>query len=240
MNGELALQWLSDFTRSGTWVEPLRALVAAFVFGQVLAWTYEFTFQGLSYSRGFSHTVVLVCMSAAILVLAMGHSILAGLGLFGVLSMIRFRVDLKTPRDLVFIMGSACVGVACGVGAIVVAVLGAVLFSAVTLYLHLGPFGARVRYDGVLRFRVEATADVGPQLRRLLNRHCRRQHLLTVGEAAQGAALERAYQVKFFRDSDREALLSALREELSAHDTQLLLQDATRKRMRERPRHRKP
>jgi hypothetical protein len=33
--------------------------------------------------------------------------------------------------------------------------------------------------------------------------------------------------VKFFRDSDREALLSALREELSAHDTQLLLQDAT-------------
>jgi hypothetical protein len=51
--------------------------------------------------------------------------------------------------------------------------------------------------------------------------------LLTVAQAAQGAAFEHAYQVKFHRHRDREALLSALREELSAHDTQLLLQEAT-------------
>ena len=227
MNGEVPLEWLTELARSGVWVDPLAALIAAFVFGQVLAWTYEFTFQGLSYSRGFTHTIVLVCLSAAILVLAMQHSILAGLGLFGVLSMIRFRVDLKTPRDLVFVMGSACVGVACGVAAIVVACLGAVVFSAVTLYLHLGPFGSRVRFDGVLRFRVAADAEVEPQLHRLLKRHCRRKMLLTVAEAAQGSAFEHVYQVKFHRQRDREALLSALREELSAHDTQLLLQEAT-------------
>jgi uncharacterized membrane protein YhiD involved in acid resistance len=124
-------------------------------------------------------------------------------------------------------MGSACVGVACGVAAIVVACLGAVLFSAVTLYLHLGPFGSRVRFDGVLRFRVAADADVEGQLRRLLRRHCRRNMLLSVGQAAQGSAFEHVYQVKFHRRRDREALLSALREELSAHDTQLLLQEAT-------------
>ena len=227
MSGEVPLEWLTELARGGVWVDPLAALIAAFVFGQVLAWTYEFTFQGLSYSRGFSHTIVLVCLSAAILVLAMQHSILAGLGLFGVLSMIRFRVDLKTPRDLVFVMGSACVGVACGVAAITVACLGAVSFSAVTLYLHLGPFGSRVRFDGVLRFRVPADADVEPQLRRLLKRHCRRNMLLTVAQAAQGSAFEHAYQVKFHRQRDREALLSALREELRAHDTQLLLQEAT-------------
>jgi uncharacterized membrane protein YhiD involved in acid resistance len=227
MNGEVPLEWLTGLARSGVWVDPLAALIAAFVFGQILAWTYEFTFQGLSYSRGFSHTIVLVCLSAAILVLAMQHSILAGLGLFGVLSMIRFRVDLKTPRDLVFVMGSACVGVACGVAAIAVACLGAVFFSAVTLYLHLGPFGSRVRFDGVLRFRVAADAEVEPQLHRLLKRHCRRKMLLTVAEAAQGSAFEHVYQVKFHRQRDREALLLALREELSAHDTQLLLQEAT-------------
>jgi len=227
MNGEVPLEWLTELARGGVWVDPLAALIAAFVFGQVLAWTYEFTFQGLSYSRGFTHTIVLVCLSAAILVLAMQHSILAGLGLFGVLSMIRFRVDLKTPRDLVFVMGSACVGVACGVAAIAVACLGAVSFSAVTLYLHLGPFGSRVRFDGVLRFRVAADSDSDVQIRRLLRQHCRRQTLLSLGQAAQGSALEHVYQVKFYRDRDREALLAALREEFSAHDTQLLLQDAT-------------
>ena len=36
------------------------------MFGQLIAWTYERTYQGLSYSRGFSHTLVLVCIAATI------------------------------------------------------------------------------------------------------------------------------------------------------------------------------
>ena len=222
-----ASEWLTRFAAAGAWVEPATALCAAFVFGQLLAWAYEFTFHGLSYSRGFSHTVVLVCLSAAILVLAMQHSLLAGLGLFGILSMIRFRSDLRTPRDLVFVMGAACVGVASGVGAILEATLGAVAFSATALYLNLGPFGSRVRYDGVLRFRIPATVEVEPELRRLLERHCRRQVLLSVGDVAQDAAREVVYQVKFFDDRDREALLSSLRDDFRAHDARLMLQEAT-------------
>ena len=222
-----ALEALNEFLAGGAWVLPLTALIGAFVFGQVLAWTYEFTFEGLSYSRGFSHTIVLVCVSASILVLAMQHSLLAGLGLFGILSMIRFRTDLRTPRDLVFVMGAACIGVATGVGAIVVATLGALVFSVVTLYLYTGPFGSRVRFDGVLRFRVPTAPDVESQLQRLLRNHCRRMVLLSVGETSEGLASEHVYQVKFYRDSDRHELLSALREELSAHDTRLLLQEST-------------
>jgi hypothetical protein len=216
-----------QFVASEAWVEPLIALCAAFVFGQILAWSYEITFQGLSYSRGFSHTIVLVCMASSILVLAMQHSLLAGLGLFGVLSMIRFRSDLRTPRDLVFVMGSACVGVASGVGAIASASLGSIAFAAATLYLHMGPFGSRVRYDGVLRFRVPAAMGIEKGLQRLLNRHCRRQVLLSVGDIAGGEAREHTYQVKFFRKRDREALLMGLREDFNAEDAQLLLQDAT-------------
>ena len=212
---------------SGGWIAPLTALLAAFVFGQVLAWTYEFTFEGLSYSRGFSHTIVLVALSAAILVLAMQHSLLAGLGLFGILSMIRFRSDLRTPRDLVFVMGAATIGVAAGVSAFTVGTLGVVMFSIVTLYLHLGPFGSRVRYDGVLRFRLPTAPSVEGELRSLLESYCRRLVLLSVGDTSEGMMREHVYQVKFYRNSDREALLSALREDLSAHEARLLLQEST-------------
>ena len=75
------MEWFGEFAASGAWLTPLTPMVAAFVFGQLLAWAYEFTFEGLSYSRGFSQTVVLVCLSASILVLAMQHSLLARLGL---------------------------------------------------------------------------------------------------------------------------------------------------------------
>ena len=212
---------------SGSWVRPLTALVGAFVFGQLIAWTYERTYLGLSYSRGFSHTLVLVAISASILVLSMQFSLLAGLGLFGILSMIRFRTDLKTPRDLVFVMGSACVGVACGVGAMLEAGLGAGVFCVVAIYLSTGPFGSRSRFDGVLRFRLPVGDGDEPALAKLLHRHCRRQHLLSAADLGDGTSIEHVYQVKFFHDTDREALMEGLRSELDAKDTRLMLQDAT-------------
>ncbi len=210
-----------------SWVHPLSALLGAFVFGQVLAWTYERTYRGLSYSRGFSHTLVLVCISASILVLAMQFSLLAGLGLFGVLSMIRFRTDLKTPRDLVFVMGAATVGVASGVGAMLEAAMGTGIFSIVSLYLYTGPFGSRTRFDGVLRFRLPIEVEAEPALTRLLRRHCRQRHLLSTAEIAEGTLREHVYQVKFFRDRDREDLIASLRTEFAANETRLMLQDAT-------------
>jgi uncharacterized membrane protein YhiD involved in acid resistance len=220
------LAQLDRIVAGGSWVAPLTALLGAFVFGQVLAWTYERTYSGLSYSRGFSHTLVLVCISAAILVIAMQFSLLAGLGLFGVLSMIRFRSDLKTPRDLVFVMGSACVGVACGVGAILEAFLGSAVYSGVALYLYLGPFGSRTRFDGVLRFQLAAQAEAEPVLTRLMRLHCRRRHLLSTSDLPDGTQQEHIYQVKFFAERDRDELLEALRRDLGAVETRLMLQDA--------------
>ena len=212
---------------SGTWLVPLTSLLAAFVFGQALAWTYERTYHGLSYSRGFGDTLVLSCISAAILVLSMRLSLFAGLGLFGVLSMIRFRTDLKTPRDLVFVMGTACIGVAAGVQAFAISALGTAMFCTVAFYLAMGPIGSRVRFDGVLRLTLEPSPDAGATIERLLDTYCRRQVLLSTTEAAHGGASERVYQVKFFRPDDREALLVALRAETDATSTRLLLQDST-------------
>ena len=218
--------WADAVIAGRTWVFPFTSLLGAFVFGQVLAWTYERTYRGLSYSRGFSHTLVLVCISAAILVLAMQFSLLAGLGLFGILSMIRFRTDLKTPRDLVFVMGSATVGVACGVGAMLEAAMGTGVFALVSLYLYTGPFGSRTRFDAVLRFRLPIDIKAEPALSRLLRRHCRQRHLLSTAELEAGTQREHVYQVKFFADRDRVDLLDALRTELEARETRLMLQDA--------------
>ncbi|MFT5039879.1 MAG: hypothetical protein ACI8TX_000833 [Hyphomicrobiaceae bacterium] len=227
MNFDELTARLLELQQSGVWLGPVTSLMASFVFGQVLAWTYERTYHGLSYSRGFSHTLVLVTISSSILVLSMQYSILAGLGLFGVLSMIRFRADLKTPRDLVFVMGCACVGVASGVGALMISAFGSIAFSFAAIYLAAGPFGARMRFDGVLRFRIEASGDLAPLAQQLINAHCRKRVLLSSTDMEDGRVTEHVYQVKFFRESDRDALMNALRADIGAQGTRLLLQDST-------------
>ena len=216
-----------QYGESGLWISTVGQLLAAFVFGQSLSWTYETTYRGLSYSRGFGQSIILTALAAAILVMSMSHSIIAGIGLLGVLSMIRFRVTLKAPRDLVFILGAATIGVASGVNAMLVGTVGTISFCLVALYLHVGPFGSRTRFDGVLRFRVPSTVILEPQLKETLNKFCLRYTLLSISEIAQGTKIEHSYQIKFWQNSNREDLLSALREEFQAIDARLLLQEAT-------------
>jgi hypothetical protein len=204
----------------------VRALLASFVLGQVIAWCWELTYRGVGYSRGFSQTVVLAALASTTIVLAMSHSLVAGIGLLGVLSMVRFRASLKTPRDLVFVMAGAAAGTAAAVGAPLLALLGTAAFVLVALYLDWSPLGARARFDGVLRFRVPAGAAVEPGLSRLLAAHCRRRSLLSVGEVAQGTRVEHAYEVQLFADANRAPLIEALAHDLAATDARLLVQEA--------------
>lgn len=209
------------------WIDVLTVLLSAFVCGQILSWTYEFTYHGLSYSRGFAQSLVLTAIAAATVVAAMSHSLLAGLGLLGIISLVRFRSTLKAPRDLIFVLGAATSGIASGVNALFIAAAGTLFFCAAAIYLHHGAFGTRARFDGVLRFRVSADEELEPVLTQLLDRHCRRRVPLSVGEVAQGTRLEHAYQVKFRREQDAEQLLTALRTRLNAAEARLLMQEAT-------------
>lgn len=214
-------------TSQVSFLDAVRMLLAAFVCGQVLAWSYERTYRGLSYSRSFGHTIVLITVASAAFVMAIGRNFYAGLGLLGVLSMIRFRTTLKTPRDLVFLLGGATSGVASGIDSLMVAAAGTLAFAGVAIYLHHGPLGARKRFDGVLRFRVDSEATIDEPLRGLLADHCRRTALMSVGEVAQGREIEHTYQVKFQSEQDRSDLMTALREKLQVRDARLLLQEVT-------------
>jgi hypothetical protein len=218
-------QGFHDVLVNMTWQGIISALLGAFVFGQVLGWAYEFTYKGLSYSRNFTQTIVLTALCATIVVLAMSNSLVAGLGLIGVLAMVRFRTNLKSSRDLVFIMGGATVGIACGVGAFFAATAGTIAFAVVVLYMHLGSFGSRERFDGVIRFRLPTGSCAQATLSGALESCCRSYVMLSLGDVAAGTQVEHAYQVKFRRDTDRERLVATLHDELRAVDIVLLLQE---------------
>lgn len=201
-------------------------IVGAFVFGQLVGWTYEMTYRGLSYSRGFTQTLVLAPVAAVILVQSMEQSLLAGIGLFGILSMIRFRNTLKAPRDLIFLMGSVTLGVAVGVSAWASATIGGLGFCATAFYLHSSPLGSRRRYDGLLRFQSPVDVDEA-LLKTILETHCRRSERLSVAELTQGQTLEHTFQIKLWNEDAHGALLHALNHDLGASDARVLLQDAT-------------
>jgi uncharacterized membrane protein YhiD involved in acid resistance len=209
------------------WRKVVVALLLAFGLGQAIAAVYMATFRGLSYSRS---TVVSMAMGSVIscmLLLAVGTSIAAGIGIAGGLTAVRFRTSLRDPRDIVFIFAALGVGMACGAQAYGVAMTATAIFAGGSLLLHRAGHGMRRQPDGLLRFVAPARPEVEEAIARILRAHCKTFVLVTLREASQGAAMEHAYQVSVRAQELRSPLVSRLQAIPGMQDVALLLQEPT-------------
>lgn len=165
------------------------ALLLAFLLGQLVAWVYVWTHTGLSYSRTFTQSLVLMAMVVCLVMFVIGNSIVTAFGLIGALAIIRFRNVLKDTRDTVFLFLALVLGMAVGSQRYVAALLGGAALLVVAAYLHWTGFGTRGAYDGHLTCRVEAApGEGGARLQAVLRRFCRRVRRVSVQEGGGGAA----------------------------------------------------
>ena len=209
------------------WRKALLALLLAFGLGQTIAGVYMVTFRGLSYSRGTVHSMAMGSVITCMLLLSVGTSIAAGIGIAAGLTAVRFRTTLRDPRDIIFVFAALAAGMACGAQAYGAAILGTLVFSVGNLVLHGAGFGARSQPDGLLRFVAPATADAEEAVARVLREHCRTFTLVTLRQAAQGKVMEHAYQITTSEPETRGALVSSLRAVPGVENVALLLQEPT-------------
>ncbi|HWB77580.1 MAG TPA: DUF4956 domain-containing protein [Nannocystaceae bacterium] len=202
------------------------SLLLAFGLAQVMAAVYVWTFRGMSYSTGLVQSMILGSTIAAMLMLAIGNSIAAGIGIAGGLALVRFRTALRDPRDMMFVFASLGVGIASGLGAHAVAAFGTVLFCLVCLTLTLSEFGSQRRFDGLLRFQLPTGAEESTVMA-LLRKHSSFVALVTLREVAQGEAMEHAYQIRLADPRKRSELIQALERLQGIRDVSLMLQEPT-------------
>lgn len=154
-------------------------LLLAFVLGQIAAWVYMYTHTGLSYSRAFVQSIVLLCLIISLGMMVIGNNIVIAFGLIGALSVIRFRNILKDTRDTAFIFFALVIGMATGTGSYPLALLGTGVFCIVLLYLHWADFGTRRTGDAFVRLQWAVGATQRGTLDELLRRHCRTATLVS-------------------------------------------------------------
>lgn len=220
------LGWLAQ----GSSIDLRRAIVSlllAFGLGQAIAMVYMATFRGLSYSRSAVHSMAMGSVIACTLMLAVGNSIAAGIGVAVGLSAVRFRTTMRDPRDVMFVFAALGVGIACGLQAFGAALAGTAIFAGGSLLLHFTGYGSRRQPDGLLRFTAPATPEAEEELAKVLRAHCRTFSLVTLREAAQGTVMEHAYQISVRAPDLRAALVSRLQAIPGVQDVSLMLQEPT-------------
>lgn len=205
----------------------LCSLVLSFVLCSVFATVYRWTFQGLSYSRSFVHTMVLGGMIVSMLIMAIGNNLARGLGILGTLAIVRFRTPIRDTRDMMFLFASLGVGIACGANTFNVAIVGTASLCVAALLLHWSPFASRREYEGLLRFMLPPDSEAEDRVKAVLRQCCSAYFLIAMREAAQGDLMEYSYQVRLVDPSYQADLIDGLHEIPEVSDANLLMQRTT-------------
>ncbi len=115
------------------------ATLAAFLLALPTAWIYMLTRERKGYRQSVVHTLVLLPVVVAGVVVLVKTSLALAFGLAGIVAAVRFRNSLEDSKDAVFMFLATGVGLACGVEVEVGVVL-SVFFNAMTLALFYTDF----------------------------------------------------------------------------------------------------
>lgn len=209
------------------------SVLLAFVLSSIVSIIYQRSFQGLSYSRNFIQALILGSLVTCIAMQAIGDNMARGFGMMGALSIIRFRSSVKDPKDIIFIFVALTIGIACGVYAFKIAVVGTMFFGIVAMILYYFPFTSENNFDGLLRFTTSANGDkeeknkIETEIQQVLNKGCRYFALVTLREVAQGEKLDFAYQIKLKNNNSYTKLVDELKTTKDVTGVTLMLQEAT-------------
>jgi uncharacterized membrane protein YhiD involved in acid resistance len=202
------------------------SLLLAFVLGQSMAWVYYFTHSGLSYSKSFVQSLILITILVAMIMGIIGNNIITAFGLMGALAIIRFRNVVKDTRDIVFIFSSLIIGMATGTQNYDIAIMGTIFFSVVTLYMYFTDFGRHLPHNGFLRFSLTGHMGAKHPVPAVLKRFCGSFTLISAQDSGFGnPVVEYAYQLMIKNAQKNEKMLDELQNIEGVENISLTMQE---------------
>ena len=187
-------------------------LLLAMLCGQVIAWVYMLTHSGLSYSRSFVNSLVVMPILVALVMQVLNNNLVTAFGLMAVFAIVRFRNILRDTLDTTYVLSVIVLGMGCGTQKFATAIIGCVVIVVVFLALWYTAFGSRHRYDLLLNLHWARPLTELLELNRLLARHSFKAHCASQrsNEGYEGTDL--SYRL-LLRDAERvEELLKEVRE----------------------------
>ncbi len=141
----------------------ITVLIAAYIF-----MVYRMMNRRAFYNRNFNLSLIALAVITAAIILTIQSNIVISLGMVGALSIVRFRTAVKDPMDLVFLFWSISVGIICGAGFAVVAVVASVVITVIILLCDKMPVGTAA----VILLVNSADYRTESRIMEVVERHC--------------------------------------------------------------------
>lgn len=158
----------------------LTTLLLSFALGLFVLVIYRVTFGGVSFSKSFALSLVMLSMVTSLAILTVRSNVVLSLGMVGALSIVRFRAAVKDPLDIGFLFWGIAAGITAGAQLYWVALLGtaviAVLYILITIFRkEKKSYLLIVRYDascemnvngvlGAVKYRLKNKTQTGNKI----------------------------------------------------------------------------
>ncbi len=114
-------------------------LLIAAGLGIYIFFAYRILCRRAFFNKNFSISLIGMAVITAAVILTVQSNVVISLGMVGALSIVRFRTAIKDPLDLIFLFWAISVGIICGAGLALVAVLLCAVVSILLLVFNAVP-----------------------------------------------------------------------------------------------------
>lgn len=206
---------LEGFSSEITVADIFLSVGVAFIAGLFILLIYRLTYKGVSFSRSFEGTLLMVCTTSALIVLSITSNLALSLGMVGALSIVRFRTAIKDASDTAFMFWAVAAGITAGAHYYILTLVGSLLIGFLT-FLSLKIIG---NYDPSFLLIVRAKTDTALEYAaKMLSENGFRYRLTSINSTADYN--EAIYEISV--GSRHSKLVSALKKIPDVTDVNLV------------------
>ncbi len=184
-----------------------QALMLALICGAVVSVVYRVSITDRIPSPAMIASLVLLAVIGAMVMMVIGNNIARAFSLVGALAIIRFRTRLASPLDITFVFFSLAAGIAAGVFAYQVAILGTAVVSLAALMLQATALLTSQGPCHLLRIDLAAYQGTEATMLAVVDRHVRRRSLVEARSLRFGETLSYRYRIVLRPDRTLEPFL---------------------------------
>lgn len=162
------------------------------------------------HSSSFSLTMALLPPVVTVVIMLVNGNVGAGLAVAGTFALVRFRSAPGSAREVTGIFFAVALGLACGMGYVMLAVLFFAVFSAATLLLVLTDFGAQGSARQ-LKITIPENLDFEDLFDDIFEKYANSYELIRVRTTNMGTLFELTYSVKLKSSKISKQFLDELR-----------------------------
>lgn len=198
----------SIFTSELTLTSVLLSVIVSLLLGMFVAYIHMKT---TKYTKNFIITLSILPILVQIVMMMVNGNLGTSVAVLGAFSLIRFRSIPGNSREITSIFFAMAIGLATGMGQIILAILLTIMVGMILLILSKTSFGESKECEQILKITIPENLDYMEVFDDIFEQYTKRANLFHVKTTDMGSLYELSYQVILKDEKAQKQMIDDIR-----------------------------